>query len=102
MDDLITMGRDAFGPYAKLMPAIVLAVFGGIVRALQRQDCSWRSILVSGVTAAFCGSVVGLYLADLSMPEGIKSATIALSGWGCGTLLPILEDRLCRLAKRGK
>ncbi|MFV0420599.1 phage holin family protein [Oleidesulfovibrio sp.] len=78
---------------------IALAVLGGVVRQLRRDDCSLRRLCVGAVTAAFTGAVVQYGLADVAMPASFKAAAIGMSGWAGGDLLKVLAHRVCKAAE---
>lgn len=81
---------------------VLLAIVGGWVRTLTKQQCSWGQRLAAMATAAFTGVVVHLFMQSVEFHPGLESAVIALSGYAGGDLLRILSKSVCTAAEKIK
>ncbi|MGE4469346.1 MAG: phage holin family protein [Desulfovibrio sp.] len=83
-----------------LMP-LVLAVLGGVVRALHDgKKCSWRRMLVSVLTAGFVGLLIFLVLQEVEASGSLTGAACGVGGYAGGDLLNTLARRVCRAAEK--
>lgn len=94
--------REFLSELIALTPVILLSVFGGVVSYINtpKRYFSWWFMLVGVVTAAFVGLVVNFLLATTSLPDGIKSAAIAVSGYASRDVLFLLKSRLLDVIKK--
>ena len=76
-----------------------LAVLGGIVKALQRQERTFWSVVSGALTAGFTGIVVYLSIQHMDIPPGLRAGITGISGYAGGDLLPILVRKLCKVAE---
>jgi len=97
--------------YGHLLPPIVLAILGGIVKALlarRATNCSWPRMLVgvlvdvvvNGMVAGFVGALVGLSLQGTGWSQGVQWALIGLSGFLGADLLKVVAARWLDTVKR--
>jgi cyanate permease len=82
------------------LPLVALSVLGGVVRQLQREDCTMRSIITGGITAAFVGMVVGAYVDSLGLSAGMSTAIVGASGYAAGDVLNVILKGVLRKACR--
>ena len=99
MKDIVKMGME-------ILPAVSLAVFGGLTRTLVgknlKERYNWRIGITEMVIAGFAGVVLHLLMSEYNISEGYKSAAIALSGYSAREVLGLLRTGLLKKISGGK
>lgn len=90
------------GQVAVASAPVLLAIFGGWVRTLKQEKCSWGARFASMATACFTGVVVHLFMQSVEFHPAFESAVIALSGYAGGDLLKVLSKHVCKAADKIK
>lgn len=93
-----TLAR-ASGFITSIVPVIILAMLGGIVRSVQAGRYGWRAVLFAALSAGFTGVIVSLLLQSSGLPTGVQAALVGVAGYASGEILKILSYRLCRMMK---
>lgn len=83
---------------AGLLPLLLLAALGGVVRSMQAGRCGLKAVITAAISAGFAGVVVHLLLQSSGLPLGLQAAMVGISGYASGELLKILAVRLCKWA----
>ncbi|EHJ49526.1 hypothetical protein DFW101_3530 [Solidesulfovibrio carbinoliphilus subsp. oakridgensis] len=93
--------------WLEALPAVGLAVLGGVVRALiahKRKACPLRVLLldvvIGAVTAFFAGFVTWLLLESTSIPGGIQAGIVGMAGFSGPQLLSIFSRKLLAGAEK--
>jgi hypothetical protein len=82
----------------RLLTPVALAVFGGIAHGLncKQEEFSWWFFFTGIITSAFVGICVFYVLDGVSIPQGFKSASIAISGYSSHEVLQVLKKRVLK------
>ncbi|MCP3943229.1 MAG: hypothetical protein GY710_17320 [Desulfobacteraceae bacterium] len=85
--------RNFFSELSLLIPVALLSILGGVVNYINKpkEQFSLWIMLAELITALFVGLVVHFLLQSTSLPPGIKSAVIALSGYVSRDVLFLLK-----------
>lgn len=78
-----------------VMYGAVLAMFGGILRALKTPNCSIRGVLLEAGTSVFAAVILGSVLLNFNTPIPIIFASCGLCGWGSNFVLDRLFNKYC-------
>jgi LydA holin phage, holin superfamily III len=85
----------------RIFPALLLALFGGIVRLLNRKNVTTlRSVFGGLVTSVFVGMLSFHWLTDSPLSESQRYVVTALASYGSRDVLQILEALLLRWLER--
>lgn len=85
----------------EMMPAIALAVMGGIVKWARGGSCSLAGLFVGLLSAGFAGVVVYLLLDGTTVSHTMRGAAVGIAGYAGGDLLQVFSRRMCRWAMGG-
>jgi hypothetical protein len=87
--------------WLEAVPAVGLAVLGGVVRALiarKRRECPLRmlllDVLVGALTAGFTGFITWLLLESSPIPGGIQAGIVGMAGYSGPQLLQVFSRKL--------
>lgn len=84
----------------KLLPALALAVLGGLVKLLKEGRHITTGKMVGCIlTAFFAGSLTLLFIQDLGIQLSCKAGIIGVSGFAAGEYLTVLSDGLTNIAR---
>ncbi len=85
------------------IPAIVIAVIGGLVQVVTsagRDEITIYSLMVGGLTALFTGSIVFLFLQEFDFAITTQGAITGLAGYGSGKILPTAVKTICEVISK--
>lgn len=78
-----------------VMYGAVLAMFGGVLRALKTPNCSVKGVLLEAGTSIFAALILGPVLLNFGAPLPIIFASCGLCGWGSNFVLDKLFNKYC-------
>lgn len=87
------------GLITSIVPVIILAMLGGVVRSVQAGSYGLRAVLFAAISAGFTGVIMSLLLQHSGLPNGVQAALVGVSGYASGEILKILAYRLCRMVR---
>lgn len=84
----------------KLLPALALAVLGGLVKLIREgRKTSMGKIIGCLLSAFFAGSLTLLFVQDLPISISCKAGVIGVSGFAAGEYLTVLSDSLIKITR---
>lgn len=86
--------------FEKLLPALALAVLGGLVKVIKEgRQITIGRLFGCLLTAFFTGSITLLFIHDFPISLSCKAGVIAMSGFLGGEYLNVVSDGIIKLTK---
>ncbi|MGE4520643.1 MAG: phage holin family protein [Desulfobacteraceae bacterium] len=81
----------------EMLPAILLALLGGIVRMVNKKETITFCFVLGGLfSSAFVAIIVSLLLSGVEIPKCTQMAMVGMSGYSSSEILGILKSKILK------
>ncbi len=95
MEKIVHQAVDLTRQLLEVLPAVVLAMFGGIAKLLLgKETITFRVLISSMFVSGFVGAVTGFLIQPLNLHPGYSSFLCAMSGHSAGLVLFVYQKKV--------